>query len=173
LHRCKRHGVSIPPPLIRPELIAALQQDAAAQLAPQLATLVNATAQTILQPIFELESPRIAFGRVALVGDAAFVARPHVASGVMKAAIDAESLADALAGSGGDVAAALGRYDHERQPYGAALVTRGRHIGAYFAERGGDRRQRIETLMREYGAAGLVHDQAIRARFPHLPHPAV
>jgi 2-polyprenyl-6-methoxyphenol hydroxylase-like FAD-dependent oxidoreductase len=169
----KRHGVSIPPPLIRPELIAALQQDAAARLAPQLATLVNATAQIILQPIFELESHRIAFGRVALVGDAAFVARPHVATGVMKAAIDAESLADALAGSGGDVAAALARYDRERQPYGAALVARGLHIGAYFAERGGDRRRRIETLMREYGAAGLVHDQVIRARFPHLPHPAV
>jgi 2-polyprenyl-6-methoxyphenol hydroxylase-like FAD-dependent oxidoreductase len=58
----KRHGVSIPPPLIRPELIAALQQDATTLLAPQLATLVNATAQIILQPIFELESPRIASG---------------------------------------------------------------------------------------------------------------
>ena len=150
-------------------MIAALKQDAAALLAPQLAALVNATAQIILQPIFELESPRIAFGRVALVGDAAFVARPHVATGVMKAAIDAESLADALAGSGGDVAAALERYNDERQPYGAALVARGRHIGAYFAARGGDRQQRIETLMREYGAAGLVHDQAIRARLPHLP----
>jgi 2-polyprenyl-6-methoxyphenol hydroxylase-like FAD-dependent oxidoreductase len=107
------------------------------------------------------------------LGDAAFVARPHVATGVMKAAIDAESLADVLAGGGGDVATALERYDHERQPYGAALVTRGRHFGAYFAGRGGDRRQRVETLMREYGAAGLVHDQPIGARFPHLPRPAV
>jgi 2-polyprenyl-6-methoxyphenol hydroxylase-like FAD-dependent oxidoreductase len=169
----KRHGVSIPPPLLRPELLAAVKQDAAARLAPQLAALVDATAQIILQPIFELESPRIAFGRVALLGDAAFVARPHVATGVMKAAIDAESLADVLAGGGGDVAAALERYDHERQPYGAALVTRGRHIGAYFAQSGADRRRRVETLMREYGAAGLVHDQPIGARFPHLPRPAV
>ena len=95
----RRHGVSIPPPLIRPELIAALKQDADALLAPQLAALVKATAQIILQPIFDLESPRIAFGRVALMGDAAFVARPHVATGVMKAAIDAESLAAALADS--------------------------------------------------------------------------
>jgi 2-polyprenyl-6-methoxyphenol hydroxylase-like FAD-dependent oxidoreductase len=169
----QRHGVSIPAPLIRPELIATLKQDAVTRLAPQLATLVSATTQIILQPIFELESPRIAFGRVALVGDAAFVARPHVATGVMKAAIDAESLANALVGTGGDVAAALARYDRERQPYGVALVTRGRHIGAYFADRGGDRQQRIETLMGEYGAAGLVHDQTIRARLPHLPHPAV
>src|SRR6478672_3036551 len=110
----KRHGVSIPPPLLRPELLATLKQDAAARLAPQLAALVDATAQIILQPIFELESPRMAFGRVALVGDSAFVARPHVATGVMKTAVDAESLTDALAGSGGDVAAALARYDRER-----------------------------------------------------------
>jgi 2-polyprenyl-6-methoxyphenol hydroxylase-like FAD-dependent oxidoreductase len=169
----KQHGVSIPPPLIRPELIAALKEDAAALLAPQLATLVNATAQIILQPIFEFESPRIAFGRVALAGDAAFVARPHVATGVMKAAVDAESLAGALTADGDEVVAALERYNAERQPYGAALVTRGRHIAGYFGERGGDRQQRIETLMREYGAAGVVQDQAIRGRLPHLPSPAV
>jgi 2-polyprenyl-6-methoxyphenol hydroxylase-like FAD-dependent oxidoreductase len=169
----KRHGVSIPPPLIRPELIAAVKQDAAALLAPQLAALVHATAQTILQPIFELASPRVTFGRVALAGDAAFVARPHVATGVMKAAIDAESLAGVLTPNGHDVTAALERYNAERQPYGAALVARGRHIGEYLVDRGGDRQQRIETLMREYGAAGLVQDQAIRARLPHLPRPAV
>jgi 2-polyprenyl-6-methoxyphenol hydroxylase-like FAD-dependent oxidoreductase len=169
----KRHGVSIPPPLIRPELIAALKQDAGALLAPQLATLVNAAAQIILQPIFEFEAPRISFGHVALAGDAAFVARPHVATGVMKAAIDAESLAGALTANSDDVAVALEQYNAERQPYGAALVTRGRHIAEYFVDRGGDRQHRIETLMREYGAAGLVQDQAIRARLPHLPHPAV
>jgi 2-polyprenyl-6-methoxyphenol hydroxylase-like FAD-dependent oxidoreductase len=159
----RRHGVSIPPPLIRQELIAALKNDADTLLAPQLVALVKSTTQIILQPIFDLESPRIAFGRVALVGDAAFVARPHVATGVMKAAVDADCLATALADSR-DVAAALRRYNDERQPYGAALVARGRHIGSYFAARGDDPRQRIESLMREYGAAGLVRDQAILAR---------
>ena len=160
----RRHGVSIPPPLIRPELIAALKRDAGALLAPQLAALVNGTAQIILQPIFDLESPRIVFGRVALAGDAAFVARPHVATGVMKAAIDAESLADALAACGNDIAAALERYDRERRPYGAWLVERGRHIGGYFEARDGEPGQRIETLMREYGAAGLVRAEPIAAR---------
>jgi 2-polyprenyl-6-methoxyphenol hydroxylase-like FAD-dependent oxidoreductase len=162
----RRHGLSIPPPLIRPELIETLYRDAQALLAPALAGLVTATEQTILQPIFDLESPRIAFGRVALVGDAAFVARPHVASGVMKAAIDAETLANALAACGGDGPAALARYDAERQPYGAWLVARGRHIGGYFAARSGDPRPRIETLMREYGSAGVVGDQPIAARRP-------
>ena len=160
----RRHGVSIPPPLIRGELIAALKGEADALLAPQLAALVQATAQIILQPIFDLESPRIGFGRVVLIGDAAFVARPHVATGVMKAAIDAESLVEALSASAGDIPAGVERYNAERQPYGAALVARGRHIGAYFADRAGEPRRRIETLMREYGAAGVVRDQAIEAR---------
>ncbi len=157
------HGLSIPPPLIRPELVADIKRDAAALLAPQLAALVTGTAQIILQPIFDLESPKLAFGRVALLGDAAFVARPHVASGVMKAALDAESLADAL-GAGGGVEAALLRYDTDRQPYGAWLVERGRHIGATIAARDMDLSLRIETILREYGAAGLVRDQAMAAR---------
>ena len=160
----KAHGLSIPPPLIRPELIAGIKRDAATLLAPQLAALVNGTAQIILQPIFDFESPQLAFGRVALIGDAAFVARPHVASGVMKAALDAESLADALAATSGDVDTALRRYNADRQPYGAWLVERGRHIGATIAARDIEPRQRIETVMREYGAAGLVRDEAMAAR---------
>ncbi len=164
-----RHGTSIPPPLIRPKLIEAIKREADALVAPQLASLVTSTAQIILQPIFDLESPAVAFGRVALVGDAAFVARPHVATGVMKAAVDAESLIDALTASEGDVPAALLRYNGERQPYGAALVERGRHIGSYFAARGGDLRQRMETVMREYGAAGIVRDQPIQARAANIP----
>jgi 2-polyprenyl-6-methoxyphenol hydroxylase-like FAD-dependent oxidoreductase len=159
----KAHGLGIPPPLIRPELIASINRDAATLLAPQLAALVSATAQIILQPIFDLESPQLAFGRVALVGDAAFVARPHVASGVMKAALDAESLADALAACG-DVETALSRYNADRQPYGAWLVERGRHIGAAITARDAQPEQRIRTIMREYGAAGLVRDEAMVAR---------
>ena len=118
----------------------------------------------ILQPIFDLESPRIAFGRVALIGDAAFIARPHVATGVMKAAIDAESLVAALSAGAGDVSAGLERYNGERQPYGASLVARGRHIGGYFTARHNEPRRRIETVMREYGGAGIVADQPIAAR---------
>ena len=133
-------------------------------MAPQLAALVNGTAQIILQPIFDLESPRIAFGRVALMGDAAFVARPHVATGVMKAAIDAESLVAALSAGAGDVPAAssvttasasLMALRWSRAAAISAAISRPRHD---------DPRQRIETLMREYGAAGLVGDKPIAAR---------
>jgi len=160
------HGIAIPPPLIKPELITAIKRNAGDLLAPQLTALVNGTAQIILQPIFDLESSRIAFERVALVGDAAFVARPHVATGVMKAAIDAEALTDALAIHDNDVTAGLNRYDRERRPYGAWLVERGRHIGGYFEAIDVEPRQRAETLMREYGAAGIVRSRPIAARAP-------
>jgi hypothetical protein len=82
----------------------------------------------------------------------------------MKAALDAESLTDAISGAGGDVTAALFRYNADRQPYGAWLVERGRHIGATIASRDMEPGLRIETIMREYGAAGLVRDQAMAAR---------
>jgi 2-polyprenyl-6-methoxyphenol hydroxylase-like FAD-dependent oxidoreductase len=160
----RSHGRSIPPPLIRPELIAGIKRDAAALLAPQLAALVHGTAQIILQPIFDLESPCVALGRVAWIGDAAFVARPHVASGVMKAALDAEALVDALAANSGDLDATLQSYNGKRQPYGAWLVERGRHIGATITDRKANPKHRIETVMREYGAAGVVRDQPIAAR---------
>jgi 2-polyprenyl-6-methoxyphenol hydroxylase-like FAD-dependent oxidoreductase len=159
----RSHGTSIAPPLIRPDLIATVKREAQALLAPQLAALTEATAQIILQPIFDMESPAVAMGRVALVGDAALVARPHVATGVMKAAVDAESLADALATSA-TLADALRRYNDARQPYGAALAARGRHIGSYFTDSRNHARSRQEALMREYGAAGIVRGEPILAR---------
>lgn len=67
--------------------------------------------------------------RVALAGDAAFVARPHVGMGATKAMEDAAALADALAASGGDVPSGLRAYDARRWGYGAALVMRGRDLG--------------------------------------------
>ena len=48
-------------------------------------------------PIYDFTAPRIAFGRVALVGDAASNARPHMGFGVSKAGGDAQALAHALA----------------------------------------------------------------------------
>ena len=158
----RRHGSSIPPPLIRPELIAEVKAIARALLAPQVAAIVEGSPQPLLQAIFDVESPRLVFGRVVLLGDAAFVARPHIATGVTKAALDARSLADALAAEPHDLVAALGRYEDERRPAGSRLVARGRSLGAYLEgqlkpheeRRGAELEQRPEVVLREYGAAG-------------------
>jgi len=66
---------------------------------------------------------------VAIIGDAAFVARPHVAAGVSKAADDAAALAAAL--DGDDVEGALRRFEAERLPDNRKIIERARHLGAY------------------------------------------
>jgi 2-polyprenyl-6-methoxyphenol hydroxylase-like FAD-dependent oxidoreductase len=98
-------------------------------LAPQFREVVRMIDEPILQPIYDLETPRMAFGRVAIIGDAAFVARPHVAAGVAKAADDAAALAAALEAD--EVEAALRRFEAARVPVGRRIIERARHLGAY------------------------------------------
>src|SRR5512146_75077 len=124
------HTISIPPPLIRREAIAEMRADAERLVAPQFRQIVRLIQEPILQPIYDLESPRMAFGRVAILGDAAFVARPHVAAGVSKAADDAAALADALQAEP-YVPAALKRYEATRLRENFRIIERARHLGAY------------------------------------------
>lgn len=123
------HAVSIPPPLISRAVIADMRAAAETVLAPQFSDLIQLVDQPILQAIYDLESPRMAFGRVALIGDAAFVARPHVGAGVAKAAQDALALARVLSGTG-DVAEALRRMEATQLPFGGRIVARARELGA-------------------------------------------
>ena len=92
-----QHEVSIPPPLIRRRggRSYAARRRRAARAAVR-GDGRGSRQQPFFQPIYDVESPQLVFGRVALVGDAAFVARPHVGMGVTKAAGDAVALADAL-----------------------------------------------------------------------------
>src|SRR5215472_11498221 len=90
------HSISIPPPLIRAEPIAAMRAAAERLLAPQMREVVRVAAQPFIQPIYDVAATKMAFGRVAILGDAAFVARPHVAVGGAKAAEDAGTLARSI-----------------------------------------------------------------------------
>lgn len=129
------HTISIPPPLISRAAIAEMRADAERLLPPQFREVVRLIEEPLLQPIYDLESPRMAIGRVALVGDAAFVARPHVGAGVAKAADDAAALVQALS-AGRDVETALRRFEAVRLPIGGRIIARARHLGAYLqAER--------------------------------------
>lgn len=123
------HALGIPPPLIARAVIADMRAAAGEVLAPQFSDLVALAERPMLQAIYDIESPRMAFGRVALIGDAAFVARPHVGAGVAKAARDALALRDALDGAG-DIATALQRMEAAQQPFGARVIARGRELGA-------------------------------------------
>ena len=156
----RHHGPAIPPPLVRPEVIAALKRDARALLAPLIAELVE-RSQPFFQAIFDVESPRLAVERVCLLGDAAFVARPHVGMGVTKAALDALCLRRSIEMHSESLETALARYDRLRGEFGRRSVARARRLGAYIEARARPERgwtgqqldQRPERLMREVAAA--------------------
>jgi 2-polyprenyl-6-methoxyphenol hydroxylase-like FAD-dependent oxidoreductase len=128
----RHHANGIPPPLIRPDVIARIKAEARATIAPQIAE-VFARSVPFFQPIYDLVSPQIVFGRVALAGDAAFVARPHAGAGTTKAALDAACLADSLRDTGDDMTAGLQRYERMQLPFGKAVVEVNRKEGAYLS----------------------------------------
>ncbi len=125
----RRYEHNIPPDRIRREVIAAMHADAERLLAPSFVEAIKRSPEPFFQPIYDLESTHIAFGRVALVGDAAFVARPHVGLGVTKAAGDAVALTDAILAHPGDLSAALARFENARVAFGSSIVAHARMLG--------------------------------------------
>jgi 2-polyprenyl-6-methoxyphenol hydroxylase-like FAD-dependent oxidoreductase len=148
----RTHAISIPPPLIRREAIAEMRADAERLLAPQFRQVVRLIQEPILQPIYDIASPQMAFGRVAIVGDAAFVARPHVAAGVSKAADDAAALAETLRAEA-DVASALKCFEAARLSENHRIIERARHLGAYL--------QATRTIAEEERAGRHSTDAAV------------
>ncbi len=88
---------SLPPGQLPDARATALRRDADALLAPVFRRLVHLTEEPFVQLIQDLAVPRMVFGRVVLLGDAAFVPRPHTAGSTAKAAANALALAQALA----------------------------------------------------------------------------
>lgn len=154
-----RHDMNIPPDRIRADVIAEMRAAAERLLAPQFAEVVRATAKPFFQPIYDLESPRLVFDRVAILGDAAFVARPHCGIGVTKAAGDAAALVDELARHGNDLPAALQAFEAERVALGRMVVAQARRLGAGIGDAAASgqsdeavaRMRRPEVVMREVG----------------------
>ena len=87
-----------------------------------------------LQAIFDYEAPRLRNGRTVLLGDAAYVVRPHTAMGVSKAAGDAMALRDALTQEA-SLHVALERYSSVRMAAGAAIARYGQRLGERFTKR--------------------------------------
>jgi 2-polyprenyl-6-methoxyphenol hydroxylase-like FAD-dependent oxidoreductase len=155
----RNHGMSIPPPLIRPELVAEMKAHAAGVLPAAISSLVRKTTQPLLQAISDMESPRMTFGRVALLGDAAFVVRPHVAGGAGKAAMDAQCLSDSLSDSLSaekTVEAALAKYEASQHAFGTRIVRHSRYLGADLEGRPTQRDPR--RIINDYGAPNILRE---------------
>lgn len=131
------HPQGIPPNKVSWRAIAAMRADGRRLLAPAFAEIVEKCGQPFLQPIHDLVSSSIVHGRIALLGDAAFVARPHVGMGVTKAMQDALALEAALRAHGA-TPQALQAYERSRATAGLEVVQRSRRLGAYMQACGQD-----------------------------------
>jgi 2-polyprenyl-6-methoxyphenol hydroxylase-like FAD-dependent oxidoreductase len=128
------HELSIPPPLVARNIVAEMRAAAERLLPPQFRAVVRCIEQPFLQPIYDLESEAMAFGRAALIGDAAFVVRPHVGAGIVKAARDAAALATAL-DEHADVSAGLLAFEARRIGEGRKFVAQARRLGSHLKYR--------------------------------------
>lgn len=124
--------VSVHPGLVQDRYVEELRAAARALLPPAAAELVLRTEQPFIQPVLDIEVTRMAFGRVCLIGDAAFAARPHAAAGTAKAAADGWALADAMRSTDGDVVTALEKWEPGRLELGRSLVKRVDEIGRHY-----------------------------------------
>ena len=135
-------------------------------LAPQFAEIVARTKQPFVQAIYDLESPRLVDGRAALIGDAAFVARPHVGMGVTKAAGDAAALTKAV-DEMGDLSAALSRFEYERLDVGRTEPAQARRLGAYMQAQIGSLEER--AMAERYRSPSSVIAETASVDFLSMP----
>ena len=132
----KTYEYGIPPHLMRSEHAETVRENAHREMPENFHEAVMRADSTTVQPIYDVDNDHITFGNIALIGDAAFVARPHVGVGVLKAGQDALALANALAECE-NIPEAMARYEAERLPAGKRAVAHARNLGA-FIQRGLD-----------------------------------
>lgn len=131
-----RTPTSLPPGRVASALTGYLRALVAEHFPPYWAACVLSAPDrtTFIQPIYDLEVPRYAAGRLLLAGDAATVARPHTGGGSVKALQDATALETARR-SGSTWEEVLHAYDADRSAVGAAMVSLGRRLGRAQVER--------------------------------------
>jgi 2,6-dihydroxypyridine 3-monooxygenase len=120
---------TLPPGTVRPEHVEEARRFARASLAPPIANLVTACPTPFVQAVVDIEIPKMVFGNICLIGDAAFAVRPHIAAGTAKAAADAWAIADALATTGGDIGPALAKFEQRQLEIGRHALDRARCNG--------------------------------------------
>jgi 2,6-dihydroxypyridine 3-monooxygenase len=123
------HPASLRPGRVQHRYVRELKTLARSSFPEDVAAIVAATGEPFIQVVMDVASPRMALGRVCIIGDAAFAARPHAAAGTAKAAENAWTLAAAIAAGGGDLAGALEAWSAHQTALGTSLVARARHIG--------------------------------------------
>lgn len=123
------HGYSVPQGKVREHLIERQGAIAEKVLPNAFSRLFAQAEEPFIQAIYDLSVPHMAFGRVCLIGDAAFVPRPHTAASTSKAIANATTLAESVRRHGNDVAAALKAWEPEQLQLGKCIEERGKVLG--------------------------------------------
>ena len=130
----QQHESSLGPGELPESRVVDIHTLAEQELHPQFARLVQATPDPFVQSIIDVVVPQMVFGRVCLLGDAAFVVRPHTAAAAAKAADDASALAMALSSSPTNLEYALGMWEQRQRETGQNLTNYGVRLGSRWAK---------------------------------------
>ena len=123
-------SVSVPAGEVKQEFVDQVRIDAEFLLPKVASEVVVKTAQPYIQIMQDTIAGRMAYGRVALIGDAAFASRPHAAAWTAKAVSDGLTLAEHLEKSQFDVTEALANWEPAQLEIGRNLFNRVREMGA-------------------------------------------
>ncbi len=125
----REHDFSLPPGQVNDEWLEQQNGIAEKVFCPQFLELWRTTETPFLQPIFDLAVPRMVQGRVILLGDAAFIPRPHTAASTAKAGANALALGQALRRYPNDIDAALKEWEPDQLSLGRHLERAGKDLG--------------------------------------------
>jgi 2-polyprenyl-6-methoxyphenol hydroxylase-like FAD-dependent oxidoreductase len=125
----QRRVMGVPPGKLSADAELDLRLAADRLLPEPFRRLVRATKEPFAQAIVDLAVSRMAIGRVALVGDAAFVPRPHTAASTAKAAANALALVESLDETSDDVEQALKHWEPAQLELGEHLRAAGKALG--------------------------------------------
>lgn len=126
----RHRGFAMPRGKLADRWIKHLRDDADQLLPSPFRDLIHATEDPFAQAIRDLALDSMVEGRVALIGDAAFIPRPHTGAGTAKAAYNAMTLADAL-NQTTDVERALLGWEIDQIRLGRQLYREGTSTGDY------------------------------------------
>lgn len=124
------HSNSLQPGSARDDRIAEFRARSRRELHPRMAELIEISAEPFIQKIVDVVVPRTVFGRAVLLGDAAFVVRPHTAGATAKAATEATLLAASLLEAEFDIDRGLRGFESAQVRYGYELYRYGARLGA-------------------------------------------
>ena len=124
----KYRSISVPPGLLKEYHVLEAKAVAKARMPRDIANLVDATQNPFIQVVYDVSVDKMVFQRICLLGDAAFVARPHAAAGSAKAAEDGWQLANLLEKQK-DIDKSLKMWESMQLRLGKDLIKRTRLIG--------------------------------------------